>query len=98
MARMVNVTLPTVDEVVSDIINNGSQASTPYWASKLTPLELAAQRNELLADLIEAEATFRHYAELHAAKGTPDGDEKAAKNRVLADRFAATIAKARGEI
>mgnify|MGYP001080586707 CR=1 FL=1 len=49
---------------------------------------------ELLATIKEAEAMFRWYGDLHAAK--PDHD-KAKRNYDMADKCAATIAKAEGK-
>jgi hypothetical protein len=54
---------------------------------------LIAAAPDLLDAVRAAERTFRHYAELHAAKG-PDGADKAARNTELADRMAAAIDKA----
>lgn len=56
---------------------------------------LIAAAPELLAAVRVAEHTFRHYANLHAAKGLEGGD-KAMRNTELADRMAAAIAKAEG--
>lgn len=53
------------------------------------------ERDELLEAVCVAEHTFRHYANLHAAKG-PEGADKAARNTELADRMAAAIAKVEG--
>jgi len=52
---------------------------------------LIAAAPTMLGDLIEAERMFRWYGDLHAAKPDP---EKAARNYEMADRLAATIAKA----
>lgn len=49
---------------------------------------------ELLADLKVAAAQFRHYEELHRAKGTEDSFKKAEVNNQLATRFEVTIKKA----
>lgn len=43
----------------------------------------------LLAEAVEtARRAFEHYAALHQAKGTPEGNDKAAKNRRLAEVMA----------
>lgn len=59
------------------------------------PLLLAAP--ELLTIAVRSAETFRMYEQLHAAKGTPEGDKKAASNRAVAEACEAVIAKARGE-
>lgn len=56
--------------------------------------KLIAQAPGLLADLIVAAGTLRHYEALHRAKGTADSLEKAEVNAGLASRFEQTIAKA----
>lgn len=56
-------------------------------------IKLTAERDELLADLLEATSTLRRYEQLHRAKGTVDSMEKAEVNAALALRFEATIAK-----
>lgn len=58
---------------------------------------LERQRNELLEAVSLAEHTFRHYANLHAAKG-PEGADKALRNTELADRMEAAIQKAEGRL
>ena len=59
--------------------------------------KLIAQAPSLLADLITAAGTLRHYEALHRAKNTDDSLKKAEVNASLASRFEQTIAKARGE-
>lgn len=54
---------------------------------------LIAAAPSMKDDLIEAERMFRWYGDLHAAKPDP---EKAARNYEMADRLAATIARAEG--
>lgn len=49
---------------------------------------------ELLAACIKAAAKFRHYEDLHAAKGSLDGDAKARANAEMAEEIEAVIAKA----
>lgn len=58
---------------------------------------LIAQAPSLLADLITAAGTLRHYEALHRAKNTDESTAKAEVNAHLAERFEKTIAKARGE-
>lgn len=65
----------------------------PDFAQKIS--DLVEQRDELLEALSLAEHTFRHCANLHAAKG-PEGADKAMRNTELADRMEAAIAKAEG--
>lgn len=57
---------------------------------------LIAASPDLLADLKDAAATFRAYAEMHRQKKTPAGDRKARENFAKAERYEATIAKAQG--
>ncbi|MCX2891666.1 hypothetical protein OO258_25905 [Pseudomonas sp. DCB_BI] len=56
--------------------------------------KLIAQAPNLLADLITAAGTLRHYEALHRAKNTEDSLKKAEVNAALAARFEQTIAKA----
>lgn len=49
----------------------------------------------LVATLAEAEAMFRWYGDLHAAK--PDAGDKAKRNYDMADKCRAAIAAAEGE-
>ncbi len=58
---------------------------------------LIAAAPELLEACVDAGMTFQHYAELHAAKGTPEGDLKAKRNLDMAKKLCKAIAKARGE-
>ena len=46
---------------------------------------------QALATLRECELTFRNYEQLHLAKGTQDGDEKAHRNKQMADKCAEAI-------
>lgn len=69
-----------------------SMAIAALMGAPHTSQELKAQRDELLEALSLAEHTFRHYANLHAAKG-PEGADKARRNTELADRMEAAIAK-----
>lgn len=52
---------------------------------------LTVNRGFLLADLIEAAATLRHYETMHRAKGTEESTAKAEVNAELATRFESTI-------
>ncbi len=56
--------------------------------------KLIAQAPNLLADLITAAGTLRHYEALHRAKDTADSLKKAEVNAELASRFERTIAAA----
>jgi hypothetical protein len=58
---------------------------------------LIAAAPDMFAVLSLAAAQFRKYADLHAAKGTLDGDEKMATNLRYASLCDAALAKARGE-
>lgn len=52
---------------------------------------LQAERDRAVELCAEAADQFRFYAESHAAKGTPDGDAKAATNLEWAERMEAAI-------
>ena len=52
---------------------------------------------ELLEALEKCRDKFRHYEDLHRVKCTAEGDEKADRNREMADLCDGAIAKARGE-
>lgn len=69
-------------------LNEHRRNKTDPWEASA---RLIAAAPEMLVDLREAEKMFRWYGELHAAKPDP---EKAARNYEMADRLAATIAKA----
>ena len=56
-------------------------------------MDLHEKLDLLLADLILAAETLRHYEALHRAKGTPESLAKAEANELLADRFERTIAR-----
>jgi len=58
---------------------------------------LIATAPELLAALEDAAQTFRRYQDMHAAKGTSEGDMKAFANGEKARRYEVLIAQARGE-
>jgi len=64
------------------------------WVYEEADAKLIAQAPGLLADLIVAAGTLRHYEALHRAKGTTESLEKAEVNAGLASRFEKTIAKA----
>jgi hypothetical protein len=49
---------------------------------------------ELVAALQKARDKFRHYEDLHRIKCTAEGDEKADRNRELADEMEAALSKA----
>lgn len=71
-------------------IGDGGNDAPPRDEAAANALLIAAAP-DMLADLIEAERMFRWYGDMHAAK--PDMD-KAQRNHAMADRLAATIAKA----
>lgn len=48
--------------------------------------------NKIASEALSLAAeTFQKYAELHAAKNTPEGDEKAASNRLLSEKMTVAI-------
>ncbi|WP_434695209.1 hypothetical protein J3P89_18340 [Pseudomonas sp. Z1-14] len=80
-----------------------TMVETNYWTVAecnnrrdecLSNAKLIATAPDLLADLIVAAGTLRHYEALHRAKGTAESLEKAEVNAGLASRFEQTIAKA----
>ena len=73
---------------------NEDQEQVVDWVYEEADAKLIAQAPGLLADLIVAAGTLRHYEALHRAKGTPESTEKAEVNARLAARFEQTIAKA----
>ena len=58
---------------------------------------LIAEAPTLYRDLFDAALQLRKYERLHIAKGTAESFEKAAINGDLAERFEATLARARGD-
>ena len=85
------------DEIVCDMLNEQGYVAIAkgqqlgHWRDDA---KLIATAPDLLADLIAAAVTLRHYEALHRAKGTAESLEKANVNAVLASRFEQTIAKA----
>ncbi|MBP5097958.1 hypothetical protein [Pseudomonas protegens] len=73
---------------------NEDQEQVVDWVYEEADAKLIAQAPGLLADLIIAAGTLRHYEALHRAKGTAESTEKAEVNAGLAARFEQTIAKA----
>ena len=73
---------------------NEDQEQVVDWVYEEADAKLIAQAPDLLADLIVAAGTLRHYEALHRAKGTAESLEKAEVNAGLASRFEKTIAKA----
>jgi hypothetical protein len=51
---------------------------------------------DLLEALEDAAQTFRRYEDMHAAKGSIEGDMKARANAAKAEKFEAIIARAKG--
>lgn len=73
---------------------NEDQEQVVDWVYEEANAKLIAQAPNLLADLITAAGTLRHYEALHRAKNTDDSLKKAEVNAELASRFERTIAKA----
>ena len=73
---------------------NEYQEQVVDWVYEEADAKLIAQAPDLLADLIVAAGTLRHYEALHRAKGTAESIEKAEVNARLAARFEQSIAKA----
>lgn len=73
---------------------NEDQEQVVDWVYEEADAKLIAQAPGLLADLIVAAGTLRHYEALHRAKGTPESTVKAEVNAGLAARFEKTIANA----
>lgn len=76
---------------------NEDQEQVVDWVYEEADAFLIAQAPGLLADLVAAAGTLRHYEALHRAKDTEDSLRKAEVNAALASHFESTIAKARGE-
>lgn len=55
--------------------------------------ELLEALEEAANDLHDAASQFQTYAALHRQKATPEGDEKAARNQLLADTLFAQCSK-----
>lgn len=73
---------------------NEDQEQVVDFVYEAADAKLIATAPDLLADLIVAAGTLRHYEALHRAKGTAESLEKAEVNAGLASRFEQTIAKA----
>jgi hypothetical protein len=59
----------------------------------------AAKLIESLMDMVaECAITFEHYAELHAAKGTAEGQLKAKRNRKKANECRSVLSQAHTEV
>jgi hypothetical protein len=63
----------------------------------LTPLYAAPDIAGLVELVREMSNQFRVYEQMHLTKGTQDGDEKACRNQMWADRGFAALAKFRSE-
>jgi hypothetical protein len=79
----------------------GGAVAQCFWVSGAISIETAEANAALIAAapdlyeaLAEAAAKFRAYEQLHAAKGTVDGAQKAAANAAIAKRCEAALAKA----
>ena len=75
--------------------------SAPLPAARLAEIEarakamnarVAARETLLAAAVLQAAQTFEAYAAMHAAKGSIQGDEKAAVNKHLAENMRAALA------
>lgn len=71
-------------------------ASEQGWRRRCAHLEnhintLTKERDALLAVAREAEVLFRFYEQSHLAKKTQDGDEKAYRNKQMADKIAQAL-------
>ena len=67
----------------------GLAAPTGWWNGFNRAMDLADARMpaaEAVVLLLQCATLFRHYEALHLAKGTADGNEKAARNKAIADR------------
>lgn len=53
--------------------------------------ELEGERNSLRHVVSRAQIAFRHYAQSHRSKGTPEGDAKAETNQQLSDLMQAAL-------
>lgn len=73
---------------------NDAQEQVVDFVYEEADAKLIAQAPSLLADLITAAGTLRHYEALHRAKNTEDSLKKAEVNAALAARFEQAIAKA----
>lgn len=73
---------------------NEDQEQVVDFVYEESDAKLIAQAPNLLADLVTAAGTLRHYEALHRAKNTEDSLKKAEVNAALATRFEQTIAKA----
>lgn len=73
---------------------NDDQEQVVDWVYEEADAKLIAASPDLLADLVTAAGTLRHYEVLHRAKGTAESLNKAEVNAGLAARFERTIAKA----
>lgn len=63
-------------------------------AETLANAHLIAAAPDLYEAVSRAARMFRHYEELHRAKGTKDGDDKAASNAGIAEFCEAALTKA----
>ncbi len=66
-------------------------------ANPATVLDLIARLEAAEEALVKAAAKFADYAVLHAAKGTPDADAKAATNRDMSAMCLSALARVRGD-
>lgn len=69
-------------------------AGDDYRAEVEANARLIAAAPDMAEALRKAAAQFRLYERLHAAKGTPDGNEKARTNAVMAAECEAALTKA----
>lgn len=78
---------------VVDMFHGGYDFADRGWPLAANA-RLIAAAPDLLEACIHAACQFRYYEQLHLAKGTQDGDEKAHRNHELASRMEAAIARA----
>lgn len=74
----------TLEQHITDV--NIPKNEAEWWAQRRIT-ELETQLAEAREACREAGNQFAVYADLHAAKGTPDADDKAKRNREWADRL-----------
>jgi hypothetical protein len=89
---------PTLDEAERARLRNQARFMDGYAAvleERIAAFRVRADETgeiqHLRASVAEARDTFQKYAELHRAKGTPEGNAKAAANAELAARMDAAL-------
>ena len=74
-----SVVFPLTEQIRNTIDTHGAQWAFLYYAARMPAAEAVVL-------LLQCATLFRHYEALHLAKGTADGNEKAARNKAIADR------------